>query len=187
MPSTTKGQRLTTPQSDDIRGLVLALAITGRPASLSELRRIREHVATVGFDPTGQTRLGQRAAGVIWQGQRLAGNATISTELAHFLRHVVGGQEWPSGTSFGAYVVSLQAAIADPEGRILLDRLHGFWRLTFFAASGRHRGPFGGDWIVVGYSVDYGYWTTGFQTAEVPDDYRQLIGSEEQRWLGEPR
>ncbi len=119
----------------------MEIAETGQPATAGELTRISAHVAAVGFDPAGQTRLGGRLAGLVWCGLRLGAGSRLATGEAHYRRHVVAGQEWPLGTSLDEYLASLRATVADPRAAILLDRMRGVWRLTFFAPSGPWRGP----------------------------------------------
>lgn len=107
-------------------------------------------------------------------------------DIAHYLRHVIAGREWPSGTTLDAYVRSLQLAVLDLRSGILLEVVHGVTRLTFLALAGPWRGPEGSDWILVGYDIDYGYWTTGYQLRESLGERARRADIQERRWLREP-
>ncbi len=156
-------------------------------ASDEAVQQLRAHVASTGFDLASHTRVGRRAANARWQGRILTGAEQLPSADAHYLRHVVAGGEWPSGTTLSDYVDDLRAAILNPDGGILVEEVFGTLRLTFFSPSGERSGPNGGEWIVVGYSVDYGYWTTGFQLPGRIDAYlSRAVDRYTQRWLREP-
>lgn len=168
-----------------INRLIHQLAESRRPATAGEIEAIREHVASVGFDPTSMARVGDRISGLVWGGRVMHADDRLPNGQVHYLKHVMIGQEWPPGTRVGQYVESLRRAIRDPRGGIAIDSRFGFVRLTFVARSFAYQGPAGGEWILVGYTVDYGSWVTGYQ----PDNgLRRVVldESKDGRWLRRP-
>ncbi|MGH2584771.1 MAG: hypothetical protein ACRDJE_07630 [Dehalococcoidia bacterium] len=83
--------------------LILDIARTDREASDDEIRTIRAEVAAAGFDPSAVSRVGLVAHGVRWAGRIVRSDDRLGTGVAHYLRHVVAGQEWPAGTTFEMY------------------------------------------------------------------------------------
>lgn len=143
--------------------LINDLIRTGREISDAECRALREAIAAVGFDPAAIVRAGTEVVGTIWQGHVIASHDRFPNDMRHYLRHVIAGREWPSGTLIHEYLQSLQEAVSDEDGAILLEQFPLVRRLTFLGRSGRWRGPSGGRWILVGYNLGYGYWVTGYQ------------------------
>lgn len=173
-----------THQRDSIRRLLRDIAASGRDPTAAEIERIREHVAGVGFDPTAQTPVSRRLIGLSWQGHTFRAGERASTELVHFLRH---REEWPVGTTLAEYRQSLADTVRNPGGGIRLEQIAGQWRITFIAPSGAWRGPLGGAWIFVGYTIDFGYWTTGFQPRQsLERTLAERQGIEQARWLQRP-
>lgn len=173
-------------ERDALRNLLLEVAATGRDLTNEEIRTVRQQVAQAGYDPTGHTPAGGRLAGLSLQGQILTGKTRVRVGDAHYLRHVVMGQEWPVGTTFAAYLESLRQVVRDPQNGILLDQLQNTWQLTFAARSGRWRGPSGDEWIIVAHRINYGYWVTGFQPRGGLDHLTRDPGRHNQRWLVPP-
>lgn len=166
---------------------ILDVARFGLNVSRVESEVIRRFVADRGYGPSSMKRADavvRHAASL--GGRTLRGREQLPAAERDYLKHAVGLQEWPSGISPRQYVESLRAAVLDVDGGIFLARVGPHWGLTFAARSGPWRGPHGGDWIIVGYGVDYGHWTTGFQPrdglARYVDEARRGIG----RWLQEP-
>jgi len=120
------------------------------------------------------------------QGRTVRGRDQLPASERDYLKHVIGLREWPSGTTLQRYVDSLRSTILDPSGGIFRSSIESETLLTFVAPSGRWRGPHGGDWIIVGYGLHYGHWTTGFQPrdglARYADDTQKGSG----RWLHQP-
>jgi hypothetical protein len=173
-------------QSFDFVSVITDVLQTGRDANENELADIRSHVAATGFEATGTTRVGQRVIGLRWQGHVLAGRERLTVEIAHYLRHVVAAHEWPPRTTVVDYVDSLRTTILNPTGPVLIDTIPGWPRLTFFGRSGSSRGPGGGDWILVAFDVNYGYWTTGYQPDLDPETHRHHATGGASRWLYRP-
>ncbi len=158
---------------------LLREAATGaRRLTPDELRRVLEHVAHAGFDPTPNARAGGRLAGMAWQGRVLKGSDRLPPAEVHYLRHVVARPEWPPGTTLGEYLDSIRAVILDAESGVLLSSWHGLLHLTVVRRSGSLRGPEGEEYVMVEYRVDHGYWTTAFQPAAgiayITDDPERL-------------
>ena len=162
--------------------LIKATGLGLRDLTPGELARIVKHVAGAGFDPNGLERAGGRLAGISWDGQVLKGSSKIPPGVAHYLRHVVFGQEWPAGTTIENYYHDLKAVIQDPESEIFVSRFGEFWQIGFVRKSNELRGPEGHEFVIIDYRVAIGHWVTGFQPktlSEVIDnDHRTEI-----KWL----
>jgi hypothetical protein len=166
--------------------LILDIVRTGREASDDEIRAIRADVAAVGFDPSAVSRAGLLAHGVRWAGRMIQSRDRLPVDVVHYLRHAVAQREWPSSTTFAAYLQSLRATIEDERSGIYLSRYEGVWSVAFPGRSGMWRGAWGTDWILVEYRPDYGFWVTGFQPWNGPE---HLLGSGKRtdgRWLRQP-
>jgi hypothetical protein len=168
-----------------VTALILDIARIGRDPTDTEIAQIRADVAAAGFDPCAVSRAGLVAQGAAWAGRTIRSNERLSVAVAHYLRHVVAGQEWPAGTTLDDYAGSLRGAVSDPDSGIYLSRYMGVWSLAFLARSDGQRGPAGGEWILVEYRPEYGYWVTGFQ----PGDGLAHLASGQRtngRWLRRP-
>jgi hypothetical protein len=162
--------------------LIEELIRTGRDVTNAELRELRRLVADAGFGPNAISPAGGDVAGLVWQGMNIASGDWLPNETLHFLKHVVAGQEWPTGTSLDEYVQSLRDTILEEEGAVSMEQVHTFHRLTFLSSSNRWRGPNGGPWILVGYNINYAYWSTGFQPKQRQISFIQEERSN-RRWL----
>lgn len=169
----------------EVNDLITEIAESGREATDNEIRRIREHVAGVGYEPGGMTKAGGPIDGLLWQGQAVRSNDRIENAIVHFLRHAVAQREWPPGTTFDEYIASLRRAIADPNGWISIERPHRQWRLSFISRANDAAGPDSGGWILVGYPIEYGYWSTGYQPT-LGLRHIRLNVTEGERWLCKP-
>lgn len=170
----------------DLPSLISNLMSTGRLPTSLELASIRQYASRPGFDSTAITRAGGRLSGLSWHGRVLTGSDPLGVAEAHYLRYVVVGREWPTGTSMSEYVSSLVNAILDEFGPVLLDIKLGVPRLSFFSQTNPDQRQRENDWILVGFDVHYGYWTTGFRTLIDPEAYRQQLPSALRRWLHPP-
>lgn len=106
---------------------------------------------------------------------------------AHYLRHVVVGREWPSGTSLADYVLSLREVVLDQRSGVMTSRYEGTWQLTVVRRAGLYQGPAGFEWILVDYRVDTGHWVTGFQPRGGLEVVEQDPRRTDVRWLQRPR
>lgn len=162
--------------------LIQELSHSGRDITGAEFRELRRLVAEAGFDPSAVARAGVDVAGLTWRGRIAASRDWLPSEDQHYLKHVVANREWPLGATLDEYVESLRDAVRNDTGAVSLELVHATRRLTFLSPSGRWRGPGGGTWILVGYNIGYGYWSTGYQP-----DQRQLLAIQEERpdrqWL----
>ena len=168
-----------------VNRLIHELAESRRAATDEEIQSIRVHVAGMGFDPLGTMRVGSRMEGTRWDGRTIGGSDRFSTGIAHYLLHVIHDREWPNGTSYDRYVESLRDVVIDSAGGIVASYEFDVLRLSFVSRARYQRGPGGNEWILVGYNVDYGWWTTGFQ----PDlnlDHFALAFTKGAQWLQRP-
>jgi hypothetical protein len=166
--------------------LIVEAAQGGPHLSETDLQRVLDHVARAGFDTSTQSRVGGLGAGVTWQGRVLAAGDRLPPQDAHYLRHVLGGQEWPPGTSLPEYVRSIRETVIDPRSGVLVSRYQGAWQLGVVGRSGAWRGPSGHRWLLVEYRVGLGHWVTAYQPR---DGLRVLLSPvrTELRWLRQPR
>lgn len=146
--------------------LILAAATGVRELTPDELRRVLEHVAQAGFDPNARERARGLLAGLEWQGRAVRGRDMLSPSEAHYLRHVVKVQEWPSGTTLQAYLDSIRAVVLDPRSGVLTCRYQASWQLTVVRRSAALQGPLHLDWILVDYRVAMGHWVTAYQPVQ---------------------
>ena len=166
--------------------LILKAASTDTQPGEEELGNIVTHVAEVGFDPIGRERAGGRLVGVFWRGRRLTASDLLLPAEVHFLRHPIAQAEWPSATSLERYLASLREVVEDPRSGLLVSRYHRqVWQLAVVRRSFELRGPGGGDWVVVEYRLEFGYWVTAFQPY-AGLNYFESPQREQQRWLRRP-
>jgi hypothetical protein len=131
------------------------------------MSRVQAHVARAGFDPAAQEQAGGRVAGLTWRGRVLKGSDWLTPAEAHYLRHAVVGQEWPSGTTLGDYLQSIRDIALDPTSGLFLSQFRTFgWHLAIVRRSGRLLGPRGHAWTMVEYRVATGHWMTAFQLSK---------------------
>lgn len=151
-----------TPSSpiDQVLNDVLEGRLQLTPAQLSD---VLAHVARADFNPNGDERARGRLSGVTWHGRVLRGSDMLPPAEAHYLRHVVVGQEWPQGTDLAAYRASIRAVITDPTSGVYLCRYRKAPSLGVVRESRELRGPHGRPWVLVQYRLGWGHWTTAFQ------------------------
>jgi hypothetical protein len=181
----TTGSEAGDESPPDFDRLILEAATGARQLTPEELQRVLGHVAAAGFDPSALERARGRLAGQIWRGVRLAAGTMLSPAEAHYLRHVVVGQEWPSGLSLQEYVESVRSVILDPSSGVAVSRYQGTWQLSVLRRSQSLRGPHGNEWVLVEYRVATGHWVTAFQPTSgllvLQDPSRTDV-----RWLRQP-
>lgn len=168
----------------EVNELITEIAESGREATNNEIQQIRGHVSSVGYEPGGQTKAGTSVDGLLWQGRIIRSNDWMDNSVVHFLRHTVAQTEWPQGITFNEYITSLRHTVGDSNGGIAIEKRSGQWHLSFVASAHDTTGPDGSGWILVGYSVEYGYWVTGFQP-KLGLDHLNLNPAEGGRWLCE--
>ena len=124
--------------------------------------------------------------GQAWSGGIIQRRDRIPAAERDFIKHARAG-EWPTGTSLADFVQSLQAAIIDETGGIFLDRSErGSLELTFISSLESVQGPAGSGWVMVGFDVDYGWWTTAFQPVDGPRYVVDRSTSGVGRWIKAP-
>jgi len=162
------------------------VAVTGtRRLTPDELRRVLEHVAQAGFDPSAREKVRGRLAGLNWKGYILKGTDLLTPLEVHYVRHVLTSREWPTGTTMEAYTESIRSTILNPYCGVAMSLFQGAWQLTIVSHSGSWRGPNGFDWILIDYRVGMGHWMTAFQPREglaaLDDPKRRDV-----RWIRNP-
>ncbi len=143
-------------------------------------------VAAAGFDPAARGPLPDQVAGLSWRGRMLtAGELVPPAELSYF-RHVLGGQEWPAGTTLADYLRSLRDVLLDPASGAFIAREAGSGRLGVARRAGPLRGATGGEWVLVVHDPAAGHWVHGWQP---PDGLAAIAGGDwsDVSWLRVPR
>ena len=166
--------------------LIVEAASGVRRLTSDELRRVQEHVAAAGFDPSAQEQAGGRLTGLTWQGRVLRGTDRLIPAEAHYLRHVVVGQEWPPGTSLANYLRSIREVALDPTSGLFTSQFRSFgWHLAIIRRSGALSCPRGHAWVMVEYRVGTGRWMTAFQLAKGLAYFREATRTAG-TWLRQP-
>lgn len=180
MTGATPGGPLSTADQLIIDAATGIRQLTGR-----ELQDVLAHVAHGGFDTTATSKVGSLGAGVAWQARTLCGSDRLRPAETHFVRHVLGGLEWPTGTTLQAYLQSIRDVVLDGRSGVLVSRYQGPWQLTVVGRSGQRQGPAGYNWILVEYRVGVGRWVTAYQPR---DGLRVLMSTvrTDRQWLRRP-
>jgi len=147
----------------EIDRLILAEASGARSLSSWELRRVLEHVAQVGYDPTAAEQVRGRLAGRSWRRRVLTGKDRLPPAEVKYLWHVVTRQEWPRRTTLQGYVDGIHQLILDPTSGMFTNRYQGVWGLGIIRELRELRGLRGFEWVLVQYRLGWGHWTTAFQ------------------------
>ena len=164
---------------------ILQAATGAQSLSSSERREVLAHVARAGFDPAALEQVRGRGAGQVWAGRALLASDRLPPAEAHYVRHVLVGREWPTGTTLQQYVDSLRWLILDPASGAFTSRYAGSWQLGVVRRSGPLRGPEGHAWVLVEYRLATGHWVTGYQPAQGLRELR-TPARQEMRWLHRP-
>lgn len=159
--------------------LIRVAGIGLRELTPGELERVVRHVAGTGFDPNGLEKCGGRLSGLVWNGKTLKGSDMLPPGEAHYLRHVVHGQEWPDGTTLTEYYQSLEDVIRDPESRILISKFGDEWQVGFL---GENQPGTQYTYTWVDYRVSTHHWVTGLRFSDV-NDVIDNVKRTEKRWL----
>lgn len=164
-------------------------AATGRrELSEDELARNAERVAQAGFDPDYVIAAGSRLSGFVVNGNPLEDDDELASPDFHYLLHVIVRREWPESTTKEEYERSIRDVITDPETGVYVSRYKDQgWQLAFFRGSKGLEGHGGGEWVLVEYNLNRGYWTTAFQPRMGRDHLDQDLEREDGKWLREPK
>lgn len=138
------------------------------------------------MDPNKMAKVDSTIVGIEWEGRILVVGDTVSAEVAHYLKHVVKGGEWPSGTTLEGYHSSAKEIVQDPESGIAVNLYRGRKTITFVRESGKYRGADGYSHIVVEYRVDEDAIRTVFQPEHGLD---RLLGLHRKNltWIRKPK
>jgi len=147
--------------------LILEVA-SGARASVSaqELQLIREYVAVAGFSPTLKMPADRRVRGLIPPsgGRPLSLRDPVGVDEIHYLRHVIDGREWPTGTTPAAYHASGTRLARDPRSGMLVSVVGRFGiHVGIVGRSGAMIGRDGHEWMLVEFRLNTGHWATLMQ------------------------
>ncbi len=101
--------------------LLIEVATHARVLTPSELERVLNHVAQAGFDTTTTSPVGRLGSGVTWHGRLLRASDRLPPDQAHYVRHVLGAQEWPPATTFQQYLQSVRDTVLDSGSGVLIS------------------------------------------------------------------
>ncbi len=80
-----------------------------------EKERVRELVATRGFDPHYEIRVPPTIWGMEYEGRVYRPGDRELTGTIHYLSHAVAEGQWPEGTTEEHYYLHVEAIVLDPE------------------------------------------------------------------------
>jgi hypothetical protein len=135
---------------------------------------------------TARERARGRLAGLSWHGRVLTGRDLLPPADAHYLRHVVHGQEWPTGTTEAAFLQSIRDVVVDPLSGALTCHYSGTPQITIVRRSLALQGPAGFPWVLLDYRVETGHWVIAFQPSQGLAVLRRPERTDI-RWLRRPR
>jgi len=177
----------TAPNQGKADALMNSIGNAGRDATDGNLLVIAAHIASRGFDLASTRKIGGAVPVIPYNGRAYLRSEKHPTQFAHFLKHAVGAEEWPPGTTEAQYLHSIAEAVRDPVAGIFLCREAGVWQLQYFALAGQWCGPRGGAYILVGYRPAYGWWLTAFQVQSPVAHIARMTNWQDGRWLRFPR
>ena len=161
--------------------LIHELVQTGRAATVDEIERIVERMATAPFDPR-LVRVARQHRGLTYQGQTLAARA--DSLAYHLIQRVVVESQWIYGTTAQQYVADLRQALGSQQARLVLfERRGGIVAATVTPTTvvvppirwGTDPKPH----LLVVYSADRGILITGYQFSALDE----VSIPQEARWL----
>ncbi len=135
-----------------------------------EKERMRELVATRGFDPHHEIRVPPTIWGVEYEGRVYRPGDRELTGTIHYLSHAVCEGQWPEGTTEERYYLDVEAIVLDPDSRMFVSRfLDGQTgelrpQLGIIGETDADmRGPEEQRQMLVEYRLDTNHIATGFQ------------------------
>ena len=135
-----------------------------------EKERVRQLVATRGFDPHHEMRVPPLLWGMEYEGRVYGPGDRELTGTIHYLSHAVAEGQWPDGTTEERYYLDVEAIVLDEGSRLFvsrfLDGLTGELRpqLGIIGETDADmRGPEGQRQLLVEYRLDTGHIATAFQ------------------------
>lgn len=165
---------------------VLRVAVDGGALTPAELRVIREHVATVGYEPGATKRVSSDMVRKLWSGGVVKPRDRLPAGERDYIKHARAG-EWPESTTIADFLRTIRESILLDDGGIFIDQSdRNSLELTFISFLPHCRGLLGSGWVLVGFDVDYGWWTTAFQPVDGPRYVTDRTRSGVGRWLTPP-
>jgi hypothetical protein len=145
--------------------LIRALIQTGRRATLEEIERIVDRLATAPFDPRDRrVRVAER--GLQYHGRTV--RAREDSLFYHLVKRVVADGQWAADTTVEQYLTDLRHAARSPDARLLLytdrgGRIAATITPTAAVLPAGRQGPRPLPNLLVVYSADRGIIVTGYQ------------------------
>ena len=170
------GQRSSQHPADQ---LIRELLISGRRATDDEIRSLLRRIGTAPFNSKDIAVDGD-LVGIEFLGQMIPERAEAL--CAHLWKRVLVDEQWAEATTADEYLADLRRSIADVSARIVIAVIRGSPSAGILAPNrtpiGR-RGANSGAFVFVGYSVNGGMITTGYQTL----DQTRIRLPRNARWL----
>lgn len=161
--SAGEGQRSSQHPADR---LIRELLVSGRRTSDHEIRTILERIASAPFN-SREIAVNNALVEQEYLGLRIPHRAEAS--LAHLWKRVLVDEQWAEGTTVDEYVADIRASARDVNARLVIAVIRDSPSAGVLAPNRsplQRRGPNAGPLLFVGYSVNGGMITTGYQTAD---------------------
>jgi hypothetical protein len=157
------GQRSSQHPADQ---LIRELLASGRQPTTSEIQLAVERIGTAPFNRR-EIQVDTDLVGRRYLGQPIPVRA--ETSLAHLWRRALVDEQWTEGTTVEEYIADLRASVLRGQARVVIAVIRespsaGALALNLTPAD--RRGPNAGPLVFVGYSVNGGMITTGYQTVD---------------------
>jgi hypothetical protein len=159
--------------------LIRALLDSGRQPTTEEIQAILQRLASAPFNPR-EIPVDVALVGRTYLGQVIPARAEAS--LAHLWKRVLIDEQWAAGTTVNQYLADLRASVLSGQIRIMIAVIRESPSAGALAPNltpSERLGPNAGPLVFVGYSVNGGMITTGYQT--VNQQSLRLPGNA--RWL----
>jgi hypothetical protein len=159
--------------------LIRDLLISGREPTPAEVQRVVERIASAPFNPR-EIAVDPDLIGRDYLGQRIPAHAPAS--LAHLWKRVLVDEQWAEGTTIDEYLADLRISMRDGQPQVMIAVIRDSPSAGVLALNqvpAERRGLNAGPLVFVGYSVNGGMITTGYQTV----DQSRIRLPRNARWL----
>jgi hypothetical protein len=146
--------------------LIRELLASGRRPTDSEIQLVIERIATAPFNDR-EIPVDADLVGRDYLGQLIPSRAEAS--FAHLWKRVLVDEQWAGGTTVEEYLADLRASVFGERVQAVIAVIRespsaGVVAVNLTPAA--RRGPNAGPLVFVGYSVNGGMITTGYQTVD---------------------
>jgi hypothetical protein len=159
--------------------LLRELLASGRAPTAAEVHLVVDHIATAPFN-SREIAVDPEIIGQGYLGQRIPARASAS--LAQLWKRVLIDEQWSDGTTVEEYIADLRTSASDGMPKVMIAVIRESPSAGILAVNltpDERRGPNAGSLMFIGYSVNGGMITTGYQT----DDLTRIKLPGSARWL----